>query len=283
MLCFAFSSLNAFVYYLIIGWEWEGRSAFAYRMILTVVDIFDMSRFLLKCIGLDPYNFGVVFRINGPVLLGAFVTLTVLLFENFVHAEADVQFLAASMVSFTIYYQVSRFFANVLVSPTKFLQLASKLFFIFYFKTQIVDIIEEFQDLWDIDLVAGDAKEAKHIQTILATYKLCIKLFFCCGLSHTASFIVIPLLSGGDTLPYQMWLPNHLFYLPVFVVQIYVIFILLFLVVGIDSFFIALCGTLGIQFRLLAHKMRQLKSDLPDELIRTTLRECVLHQKHLLT
>lgn len=82
--------------------------AFAYRMSsLTVVDIFGMSRFLLKCIGLDPYQFGTFFKINAPVLFGAFVTLTVLLFANFLRAEADVQFLAASMVSFTIYYQVS--------------------------------------------------------------------------------------------------------------------------------------------------------------------------------
>lgn len=91
--------------------------------------------------------------------------------------------------------------------------------------------------------------------------------------------------TGLQTLPYHVWLPesgSSFYYAATFVIEIYVILVLLFLVCGIDSFFIALCGSMGIQFKLLAHRMRNLKSDSKEEIIRETLKECILHQKHLI-
>lgn len=75
-------------------------------MALKESDIFDMSRFLLKCIGLDPLHYGIIFAINCPLMVGATLTLGILLFETFLHPQGDVEFLAVSLNSFTIYYQV---------------------------------------------------------------------------------------------------------------------------------------------------------------------------------
>lgn len=164
-------------------------------------------------------------------------------------------------------------------------QLVSKLLLLFYFNGEIVEVIEEFGKLWSLDVVADDSEEVESIQNTLHIYKVAIKAFVCLGITHLASFIVIPLVAGGRALPYQVWLPEDNFYcyIAVFIIQIYVIVILLFLVCGTDALFIALCGTMGIQCKLLVHKMRKLKADLGEEVIRGTLKECVLHQQHLIS
>lgn len=76
-------------------------------MALKESDIFNMSRFLLSCIGLDPLHYGIIFRINGPLMCGAVLTLSFLVIQTFIYAESGVQFLAISLNSFTVYYQVS--------------------------------------------------------------------------------------------------------------------------------------------------------------------------------
>lgn len=74
---------------------------------LKEADIFNMSLFLLRCIGVDPLaNYGIIFIINVPVIFGVVVVFTVLLFRTFLQAEGDVQTLALSLNSLTIYYQV---------------------------------------------------------------------------------------------------------------------------------------------------------------------------------
>lgn len=146
-------------------------------------------------------------------------------------------------------------------------------------------IIEEFTNLWSLDVISDDHKEMENIQKILRTYIVAIKIFICSGLTHLTSFIVIPLLSQGRLLPYQVWLPesdSSLYYYAVFTIENYVTTILLFLVCGIDSLFIALCATIGIQFRLLSHKMRNVKSNMGEQTIKNTLRECIMHQKRLI-
>lgn len=145
-----------------------------------------------------------------------------------------------------------------------------------------MEVIEDFGQLWSLEVVADSRKETKKIQTTLRIYRSCIKIFVCVGLAHLTSFIIIPLIKGGNSLPYQMWLPNDSCYILAFVVQIYVILVLLFLVCGIDALFIALCGSLGIQFRLLSYKIKQLKANLEEEFVRVTLKECLLHEKHLM-
>lgn len=112
-----------------------------------------------------------------------------------------------------------------------------------------------------------------------------IKTFVSLGTTHMLSFIVIPLLNGGRSLPYAVWLPEGgppSCYWAVFGVETFSVVVLLFLVTGTDGLFVAFCGTLGIQFRLLRHRMRKLKGSLGEDVIRGTMRECILHQKVLL-
>lgn len=141
--------------------------------------------------------------------------------------------------------------------------------------------MEEFLHMWSIDMISGERREAKSIQRILAACQLFTKAFVCFGILHLASFIVIPLFRGGNSLPYQIWLPNNTFYLPVFIIQIYIILVLLFLVIGIDVLVIAVCAAMGIQFRLLSYKMKQIKGDLQEAIVKETLKECILYNKHL--
>lgn len=138
--------------------------------------------------------------------------------------------------------------------------------------------------MWSLDVISDDPEEFESVQTILRIYLLGIKAFICAGLTHVASFIGIPLMAGGRALPYKFWLPENssFYYMTIFAIETYVVFVLLFLVCGIDSLFIALCGSMGIQFRLLAHKMRKLKGDLEVEVIKRTLKECILHQRHII-
>lgn len=70
-------------------------------------DLFKLSRSLLSFIGLDPLNYGAVFKITGPLILCATAILSTLLFQTFLHAQGGMEFLAISVISVTIYYQVS--------------------------------------------------------------------------------------------------------------------------------------------------------------------------------
>lgn len=248
-------------------------------------DLFDMSRKLLRCIGMDPLHFGgIVFKINGLLTVCAFLTLGFLLLQTFIHIDGGVQYIAASANSFTIYYQVEKlkFLYSFVINVT--LQLFSKLLLFIYYKNEIADIIKEFINLWSLETISDDPEEAGIVQGMLRIYKLAMCTFVTLGTVHFASFIVVPALVDGRRLPYYAWLPpgdSDFYYYAVFIIENYVILVLLFLVCGTDSLFIALCGTTGVQFRLLSHKMRNLKIDLGEEMIRRTLRECIVHQKHL--
>lgn len=146
--------------------------------------------------------------------------------------------------------------------------------------------MNDFTTLWSLDAISDDPGEAARVQNILRIYKFAIVSFTTMGSCHAVAFIVIPLAAGGFALPFEVWLPEsntHVYHKIVFAIEAYIILSLVFLVCGIDALFISLCGTIAIQFRLLSHKTRKLKADFGEKHIRATLRDCLLHQKCLIT
>lgn len=85
----------------------SSKPIFANKMSLKIADIFDYSLFLLKCIGVDPCHYGLIFKINGPFIFVSWLILTILLFGTFLHGDfGNIEFLALTLNSFTIYHQV---------------------------------------------------------------------------------------------------------------------------------------------------------------------------------
>lgn len=147
-----------------------------------------------------------------------------------------------------------------------------------YYKKQIARIIKKFENFWDLSLVGSDSQESQEIQARLKLYKRAIYTFISLSSLQILAFVLTPILSPGRNLPYRLWLPNNSaspFYEIVFLLEVYALFQLISMVIGADALFIAFCGSLGVQFRLLAYKLKNSKNG-------EGLRASIIYHKYLL-
>lgn len=147
-----------------------------------------------------------------------------------------------------------------------------------YYKKPLADAINEFGNFWSLSLLAEDTQQTRDIQTRLKLYKMAMCTFVIVGVFQIFAFIGVPILTPGRNLPYAFWLPNDSatpYYQIVFLLEVYALYVLLSTVIGADSLFIAFCGSLAVQFKLLAHKFRNMRDG-------EGFKECVEYHQYLL-
>lgn len=149
------------------------------------------------------------------------------------------------------------------------------------YKKRIAQALSDFESFWDISLLQDDPDQCKSVQTSLKLYKYGITAAFTVSFVQVIALVSIPLFAEGRQLPFALWLPDDSaspFYEFVFALQTFTLVSLLSIAIGIDALFISFCGSLAVQFKLLAHRLRGLEGGgIPD-----ALRECVTYHKRLL-
>lgn len=147
-----------------------------------------------------------------------------------------------------------------------------------YYKKPIAETLREFENFWDLSVLNNDPQQMQEIQTRLKYYRAAIRTFVCVSSLQIIGFVFIPILLPGRNLPYAFWLPGDSdtpYYEIVFALEVYTLYILFSTVIGADSLFIAFAGSLGVQFKLLAHKLRNMKDG-------EGFKECILYHQYLL-
>lgn len=76
------------------------------RMSLTEKDIFKISRFIISVSGNDPFYYGWGFKLSTSLTAIALGVYTYLVIGTLMQIGKEMDVLATSVVSFTIYYQV---------------------------------------------------------------------------------------------------------------------------------------------------------------------------------
>lgn len=152
------------------------------------------------------------------------------------------------------------------------------MFLLLYFKKPLAEAIKAFQNFWNFSLLQTDTQEIQQIQSRLKLYKTAIYIFGCVSSLQIIAFFITPILLPERQLPYLLWLPNGSpspYYEIVFILEMYALFVLFSMVIGADSMFIAFCGSLGVQFKLLAHKFKNIEYD-------KGFKELIAYHKYLL-
>lgn len=150
-----------------------------------------------------------------------------------------------------------------------------------YYKQPLAETLKDVESFWSPSMLfKSEDKEMQEIQTRLKLYKRAICTFVCIALLQIVGFVFVPILASGRNLPYAFWLPNDAaspYYEIVFILEVYALYILLSTVIGADSLFIAFCGSLAVQLKLLAHRLRNMKGD---DLV--GFKECFIQHRYLL-
>lgn len=77
-------------------------------MTLTEADIFKLSRFIMNWSGNDPFYYGWRYKFNVIMTLLTSIVFTYLLARTLMQIGENLDVLAVSINSFTIYYQVNK-------------------------------------------------------------------------------------------------------------------------------------------------------------------------------
>lgn len=77
-------------------------------MLLTEAEIFKLSRFIMSWSGNDPFYYGWKFKLNTTVMMFTSLVFTYLVARTLMQIGEELDVLATSINSFTIYYQVNK-------------------------------------------------------------------------------------------------------------------------------------------------------------------------------
>lgn len=82
--------------------------------ITTEADIFKLSRFIMSWSANDPFYYGWGFKFNIALMLFTSIVFTCLVWKTLMQIGEELDILATSVISFTVYYQVMNYGVIVL-------------------------------------------------------------------------------------------------------------------------------------------------------------------------